>query len=167
MNRQKDSPPEIKGGTSQSPMTYSLLADHYALHREGAGVEPSEGAIFTMSEGGDTIEVLRDKGEGESARASMSGEVGPVYSLKGGGVAVPTGRVLVRFKEGVSVEERHSAIEQAGYTVAQVLDYAPHAAWLRTHSGNISDALNGLQSLKDIPDVENVEPQMLMRRAAR
>jgi hypothetical protein len=167
MSWQKDSPPEIKSSTRPSSTTYTLLADHYAVHREGAGVKPTEEAIFTMNEDGITIDVLRSKGEGQRARVSPSGEVGPVYSLKGGGVAVPTGRVLIRFREGVPAEERRGEIERAGYTVAQVLDYAPNAAWLRARSGNISDALKHIQSLEGISDVENVEPQMLMRRAAR
>ena len=65
------------------------------------------------------------------------------------------------------LEERRAEIEAAGYEMAQALDYAPHAAWVRARSGRIADALNGLRRLEAIPDVENVEPQMLTPRAAR
>jgi len=160
-----ESPPEVRSGTRASSTTYTLLTDHYAVHRDGAGEEPPAESLFTMSEGESTIAVLRG-GEGRREHASTSGEVGPVYTLKGG-LAVPTGSVLIRFKEGVPVEEHRSEIEQAGYEVTQVLDYAPHAAWLRARSGNIADALNDLRSLEVIADVENIEPQMLMQRVAR
>jgi hypothetical protein len=118
-----------------------------------------------MGEGEDRIEIFR--GEAEQQK-NAPGQVGPVYTLQPGGApAVPTGRVFIRFKEGVPVERRLREIEQAGYEVAQRLEYAPHAAWLRARSGEIADALTRIPALEQIADVENVEPQMLMQRANR
>jgi len=128
---------------------------------------PSEDAITTLSEGGGVIEVFR-RAAGERQPEAALGEVGPVYALQPGGtVAVPTGRVFIRFKEHVSVEDRLREIEQAGYEVAQRIGYAPHAAWLQARSNEIADALTGIPVLEKIADVENVEPQMLMQRANR
>jgi len=45
--------------------------------------------------------------------------------------------------------------------------YAPNAAWLRARSGEIADALAGTPALDALPDLEAVEPQMLMERARR
>src|SRR4051812_17489958 len=84
MSRQKDSPPEIEIGTRPSSTIYTLLTDHYAVHQEAVGAEPAGEAVLTISEGKSTIAVLRGA-EGERAHVSTSGEVGPVYSLKGGG----------------------------------------------------------------------------------
>ena len=104
----------------------------------------------------------------ELQRDASDGEQGPVYALKSGGRrAVPTGLVFVRFKTGITPRERCDELENAGYEIEQTLDYAPEAAWVRAKSGEISDALHGLDNLAKITDVENVEPQMLMRRASR
>lgn len=148
-------------------VVYTPLPDHYAVHRQGLDMPPSEDAVTVMSEDGRTIEVFRGE-VGERKRAASPGEVGPVYTLQPGGTpAVPTGRVFIRFKEGVLAEERLREIEQAGYEIAQLIEYAPHAAWLRPRSGEIVDALTGIQALEKITDVDNVEPQILMPRASR
>ena len=84
-----------------------------------------------------------------------------------GGLALPTGQVFIRFKEGVQVEEHAEKIRNAGYEIAQSVSYAPHAAWLRPNSGDVADGLAKIPALEKIPDVENVEPQMLRPRANR
>ena len=120
-----------------------------------------------MSEGEDNIEVFRVEAD-ERKQVASPNKVGPVYALQPGGApAVPTGRVFIRFKEGVAVKDRLQEIEQAGYEIAQSIEYAPHAAWLRARSGEIADALTNFQTLERITDVENVEPQMLMQRTKR
>lgn len=95
-------------------------------------------------------------------------DVGPVYRQRPGGpVAVPTGRVLVRFAEGESLERHRSDLASAGFEVEQPLAYAPHAAWLRPSTGHVSDALRQLARLDHLEGVENVEPQMLTKRGLR
>lgn len=113
------------------------------------------------------IEVFQGQVD-ERKRAVSPGKIGPVYFLHSGGtLAVPTGRVFIRFQEGVRAEEHRQEIEQAGYDIAQSPVYAPHAAWLRARSGEIADALTGIPTLEKIANVENIEPQMLMQRATR
>ena len=80
---------------------------------------------------------------------------------------LPLAGVPVAIKDNVPVGERLREIELAGYEIAQKIDYAPHAAWLQVRSGKIADSLKGIPSLEKITDVENVEPQMLMQRAAK
>lgn len=53
------------------------------------------------------------------------------------------------------------------YELVESLAYAPQAAWLRAPAGDIADALAGLPRLEQLPDVENVEPQMLMESVRR
>ncbi len=88
--------------------------------------------------------------------------IGPVYRrVPGGGLVVPTGRVLVRYVEGEPVERHRDELAGAGYDIDEVLSYAPHAAWLRARSGDIADTLAGLDRLAAQPGIENVEPQMV------
>ncbi|HEV3468494.1 MAG TPA: hypothetical protein VG148_04180 [Pyrinomonadaceae bacterium] len=150
-------PREVRSGTQKPSAVYTRLADHYAVRRGGTAA----------GEGDEEFEVFR-AGAGERGGEAARGQARPVYALRPGGAqAVPTGRVFIRFGEGVAVGERRREIEQAGYEIAQALDYAPHAAWLRARSGRIADALKGVEALGKIAGVENVEPQMLMPRAYR
>ena len=104
----------------------------------------------------------------ELQRDRQDAEPGPVYALQpGGSAAVPTGLVFVRFKSGVKSTERVRAIEKAGYEISETVEYAAEAAWVRAKSGEVADALKGIAELEKIPDMENVEPQMLKRRATR
>lgn len=84
-----------------------------------------------------------------------------------GSPAVPTGRVFIRFEDGLKVADRSTEIEDAGYKIAEKIDYAENAAWLSERSGSIARALAGIEKLESIKGVENVEPQMLMKRAAK
>lgn len=158
-------PREVRSRTQRPVTVYTRLPDHYAVHGPRPDRPPSENPVLAMGEGEDRIEIFR----GEAVKQKNSrGKIGPVYTLQPGGApAVPTGRVFIRFKEEIPVEERLQEIEQAGYEIAQRLEYAPHAAWLRARSGEIADALTDIPALEQIADVENVEPQMLMQRANR
>jgi hypothetical protein len=102
------------------------------------------------------------------AAAAQAGSLIPVYGLEPSGLpAVPTGQVFIRFAEGIKAEERRQEINQAGYEIVQSLSYAPQAAWLRARSDDIADALAEISKLEQLPDVENVEPQMLKESARR
>jgi hypothetical protein len=162
-------PREMRSSTQRPSVVYTRLPDHYALvYQQHTEAPSSEGVITTMHEDGGKIEVFRAEAEDERKRAPSLGEIRPVYALEPGGtLAVPTGQVFIRFKEGIQVKERLREIQQAGYDIAQTPGYAPHAAWLRAGSREIADALAGIQALEKIADIENVEPQMLMQRANR
>ena len=75
--------------------------------------------------------------------------------------------MFIRFANGVSISERSAEIEKAGYKIVEKIDYAENAGWLADRSGSIAKALVGIEKLESIKDVENVEPQMLMKRASR
>ncbi|GJL70584.1 MAG: hypothetical protein NPIRA06_32190 [Nitrospirales bacterium] len=92
----------------------------------------------------------------------------PVYRLEPNGPqGVPSGRVFIRFQSHVSVEGRREELEACGFLIRESLSYAPHAAWLQSQDGNIATALHGMAKLRDLNDIELVEPQMLMRRMQR
>jgi hypothetical protein len=94
--------------------------------------------------------------------------LGPVYGPpQGDALAVPTGRIFIRFQPGESAAAHRSAIEQAGYAIAAAPDYAPEAAWLVARSGSLAEALAGVFRLAAVPGVASVEPQLLMQRVSK
>jgi hypothetical protein len=102
----------------------------------------------------------------------MRGKPGPddigVYRERGSqDFAVPTGRVFLRFADGMAARSREAAIAAAGYRLLAVPDYAENAAWVDSTDGEIISALRGLDRLAAIPDVVKVEPQLLSPRALK
>lgn len=151
-------PQQIRIG-KDAPVLYSRQPGYYAVHYKQPSAIASTAALV-LNEG----EIAVFAGEPKSA---ITDTLSPVYKLQGGSLAVPTGLVFIRFAENVDVESQQTAINQAGYEVAQILAYAPYAAWLRAKSGKMSDAFKGIARLEALPNVENVEPQMLMERRKR
>ncbi|MEH2122025.1 hypothetical protein [Nostoc sp.] len=144
----------------RTAVSYTRKPGYYAIHYNQPKTVAS-GAVLHLNDG--AIAVF----PGEPNQ-SEQGIVSPIYTLQpNGSLAVPTGLVFIRFAEDVDVESQREVINQAGYEVAQSLDYAPHAAWLRAQSGNIADAIAGIPQLEAIPKVENIKPQMLMEKGLR
>jgi hypothetical protein len=103
-----------------------------------------------------------------SAPLAPTQSVSPVYAPQGSdSLAVPTGQLFIRFRQGETVAAHRAELEQAGCVIVQELDYAPEAAWLRARSGRIAEALDRVSRLRAMADVESVEPQLLMRRVHR
>jgi hypothetical protein len=121
---------------------------------------------------GTTIATFADENLTVTPVASVRPEnhaelVGPVYRGPGGELAVPTGRVLVRFGSGDEAKAHAGAISDAGFQLDEVPRYAPQAAWVLPVSGGVTAALSGIERLQNIPGVEHVEPQVLMAAARR
>jgi len=156
-------PRKLPASAKADAPSYELVSDLYAVHRERAGL--AQGAELLLDEG----KIAIFKVEANSSRsAAPEGNLSAVYRLTpGGSLAVPTGRIFIRFAEGLEVGASQEALSQAGYEVTETLAYAQNAAWLQTRSGDIADSLNGLAGLKELPNVESVEPQMLMESVRR
>lgn len=153
-------PRRIRVEGESAATSYDLAGDLIATH--GAGPRPRAVLAF---EGGDVVvEPLAPSQPAEPTK----GMFGPVYRQEPAGtVAVPTGRVFIRFAEGERAEDHRAELAASGYELEQVPSYAPHAAWARPVSGNVSDALRDLDPLKRIPDVEHLDPQFLVQAARR
>jgi hypothetical protein len=108
---------------------------------------------------------------GETPRApepDLLSKLSPVYSLgPGSPPAVPTGRVFIRFTEHVAAQDRQDDLIRLGYRIARITPYTRHTAWLGSVSGTIVEALAGLSDLEQIPDVVNVEPEILKPMARK
>jgi hypothetical protein len=157
-------PRQVPAGKQDPGRVYLLSDDYYAEHGCPRGTSVPE-AVLTLS--GGEIMVFRRAPDQSPTRGRCGGEVGPVYASPDGPIAVPTGRLFVRFREGTSAAGRASDIERVGFEIEHVPGYAPHAAWVRARESGIAASLGGMASLEAIADVENVEPQMLMESARR
>lgn len=168
-------PQKLRANSAPDSPVYTRLAGYYAVHgwrANATAVKPIQ--MF------DEEDIALLQGEPEPADdAASSTKLSPVYTLASGGagsiapgdaarsMAVPTGRVFIRFADGVNISDHETEIGNAGYQLEQKLAYAPNAAWLRAGSSSIADALNGIDALQQITGVENVEPQMLMHASYR
>jgi hypothetical protein len=156
-------PQQVRAGKEGAAATYLRQPDYYAVHDRPPD-RPAPDARQLLNDGAIAIY----QGDPDDRPDSGEGTLGPVYALQPGGTpAVPTGLVFVRFAGGVPAEARRSAFQQAGYQIVKSPRYAPHTAWVRSRSGDMAAALEGVPALERLPDVENVEPQMLMASSPR
>ncbi len=92
----------------------------------------------------------------------------PVYRLEGGAIpAVPTGLIFVRFAEEISAAERAPDLARAGYRIERIPPYAPHTAWVMAADGDRARGLRAIDTLKRLPGMAHVEPQLLMPQTKR
>lgn len=152
-------PPLISASAPQGRVM-DLRPGYVALHGEPL---PRETALLVFEP--EAIAVLAGSPVLPLAPSQI---LGPVYGPpQGDALAVPTGRVFIRFRPGESATAHRAALEQAGYAIAAELDYAPEAAWLRARSGSLAEALAGVPRLAALSGVASVEPQLLMQRVPR
>jgi hypothetical protein len=148
-------PRELRVGQGERARTYSLAPDRHAVH--GPAARAVSRPILVLEDG----EVAVVGGEAAPPGA------GPVYVTPAGGLAVPTGLVLVRFRSGTLALEEAPRLRDAGFEVERSLDYAPEAVWVRPAKGSVADALESLPRLASLPGVEAAEPQLLQPRSHR
>lgn len=156
-------PRKLAASSKAGAPSYTLVPELYAVHRQQveAGAQPEQ----LLNDG--KIAVFKVEPNREPTTA-VKDKVSPVYALTpGGSLAVPTGLVFIRLADGLDVNSIKEEVSNAGYKVTETLSYAPNAAWLQSRSEDIADGLNGLAALAKLPNVESVEPQMLMESARR
>lgn len=156
-------PRKLAANSKEGAPTYTFVPGLYAVHRKQieAGTKPE----YLLNDG--KIAVFKVDSDRDVTTAE-EGKVSPVYALTAGGsLAVPTGLVFIRLAAGLEVKALKDELSNAGYKVAETLAYAPNAAWLEPQSEDIADGLNGLAALEKLPNVESVEPQMLMESVRR
>ena len=157
-------PREFSVETAPQPTRYTLAGDYYVVSHAGA-VQTDLDVEFHLEE--DNLTVCR-KRQGDTIPVSLTSRAGPVYRLgEHGPLAVPTGKVFLRFEEQTSFEDHREEIERYGFEIDQILAYALHAGWVEPSSHKIADAISRFEELKQIRGVEAVEPQMLMEPERR
>lgn len=154
MSRLSDFPERLRASTEHPDVIYVRARGYYAVRDCG----PGDAVVFALNDG--EYGVVKGRPRRGDARVSAVYEHGAV-------LAVPTGRVFVRFAAGVDASLRERELRRAGYAIDQVPAYAPNAAWLCDASGDAAAALSKLGALERLAGVENVEPQLLMPRSHR
>lgn len=147
-----------QGGAREA--AWELAGDLVAAHGPGLGEDP----LLTLD--GGRVSVHRRARL--ASRLPAGAALGPVYRMSpGGGIVVPTGRLLVRYAAGSRIEEHADQLARAGFEVDQGLGFAPHAGWVRARSGSIADALGAVAALRGLAGVEHVEPEAVMEMSGR
>ncbi len=155
---------EFSVATSPGPTRY-LLAEEYIATPKSTAVAAQLEIDYCFED--EDICVCRAE-PGSDIENLDTGGFGPVYRIgQGGPLAVPTGRVFVRFEERTTLVSRRPEIERAGFVIQQALSYAPQAGWLCPQSGRIADALQHFPKLTQLAGILAVEPQLLMQRELR
>ena len=157
-------PEVLRASTLQPDELYRRLPDLLAIHGRATVARDLETVLAIE----DPPILVYRLGRAPLPRSLQGTTVSAVYALsRGGQPCVPTGLVLVRFHEPVAAAERGDLLLREGFMLENVLPYAPSAAWVRAASGGIAAALRGIPTLEALPDVVNVEPQMLRRPSRR
>ena len=154
----REYPPTLKHSIQHQDIVYRRSTDFIAL-RGAPPLSTSDARVLEMT--GDDGELMR------VYRATGPGAVTAVYALPSGRLAVPTGRVFVRFREDVAAEARAGELKRAGYRITKTLAYAPNAAWVEADDGEVATALRNIERLEAMSGVVNVEPQLLTPRVPR
>lgn len=158
-------PQQIQVGTEPARRVYVQKPGYYAVHYAQPEDIVTAEAIVVMDE--EAIAVFSGL-PGASRNTPADAKISPVYALpSASSLAIPTGRVFVRLAETVAIDSRQDAIQAAGYEIVDRPPYAPHAAWVQARSGSMADALQHISQLTAIPDMANVEPQLLTQRSFR
>lgn len=139
----------VRGGPG-----YAIKTGWTAVH---GGIAPEHGPHPVLA-----LEDGRVRVYDEAPPADRDGVPGPVYAMQGGEIAVPTGRVFVRFAADERADARREDLQRAGYVIEDAPTWAPHAAWVHAADRGIATALLGLARLEAIAGVERVEPEMLL-----
>ena len=157
-------PSTLPASTTQPKLLYRRQPELIAIHDR---VEPPAGWPVVLTLEDPPIVICR--GDTRALpRTLLHATLTPVYALTPrGSPAVPTGLVLVRFREGIAAAACGDVVAREGFTIHDVLPYAPSAAWVKAASGGIPASLRGIPALESLPDVVDVEPQMLKRSARR
>jgi hypothetical protein len=157
-------PKLLRSGSQPGAPRYRRVDGQFAVH--GSPMAAWKLQVLSRFEGDEVLIA-----SGKPPALGMSDDrptIGPVYALDpAGGAAVPTGRVLVRFEDGVMAQEREASLRAAGYTIGTVLPYAPQAAFVTAVHADICSALQGITRLESLADVVHVEPEMLSEVARR
>ena len=156
-------PRTLRVSTADPKAVYRRVPELIAIHERAVPPEGWE-VVLTL----DDPPILVCRGDAGALPSALRDSVTPVYALeRRGSPAVPTGLVLVRFRDGIAATTCGEAMSRAGYQIHDLLPYAPSAAWVKAASGGIPASLRGIPALESLPDVVHVEPQMARRPVRR
>ena len=163
----REYPPTLKHSTQNRNIVYRRSTEFIALRGSPPPSRSDDPVLEMTGDHGELVRVYRATAENGRALPAEPAAMTAVYALPSGRLAVPTGRVFVRFREDVAPEARSEELKRAGYRIMMTLAYAPSAAWLEADDGEVATALRNIERLETMNGMVNVEPQLLAPRVAR
>lgn len=155
-------PAELEVRSTEGAVARYQLAPEFYASSSGQSLSATDRPVARLDENIAVFEGPAPKGEG------AAGKVMPVYRAQpSGAFAIPTGRIWVRFAEGVKATLQREALAKLGFSLEESPSWAPQAAWVRASSGKIADTLAAAARLSVLPKVEQVEPQILTALARK
>lgn len=155
-------PQQLHHSTLRRDLVYTRAGDCFALPLAQAQESRATVLASLQAEDGQVLQLCSGQPEAGTELARAAYRTDP-----GGSPQVPSGKVFVRFAEGVRAQDRAKALAATGCRVESVPAYAPQAAWLAPAGDNPAQALSAIEKLEALPDMVNVEPQWLMARALK
>jgi hypothetical protein len=121
-----DYPVEIEVRSSEGQAVLYHLAPEFYARRSAAPLSPGDRLVQRLDE---DFAVFQGPA---SSSAMAKGNVSPVYRAQPSGMfAIPTGRLWVRFAEGIDATQKREMVEKAGFRFEESPPWAAHAAWVR------------------------------------
>lgn len=158
-------PKSVKHSLEHPDVIYERADNLYAVRRSQTTPMQATPVVSLDADGGASFLIYRGMPDQYSSAADMSI---PVYTLsRGNNLAVPTGRVFIRFSEGIEIASRQAELKRVGYRLAQTLAYASNAGWLEAEDMTTLTALKNIGKLGQLADIANIEPQFLSARVTR
>src|SRR5688572_592190 len=155
-------PAQLEVRSSEGAVARYQLAPEFYASPSGQSAAASDRPVAQLDENIAVFEGSAPKGD------AAADNVLPVYRAQpSGAFAIPTGRVWVRFAEGVEATQQREAMAKLGFSIEESPSWAPQAAWVRASSGKIADTLAATARLSALPKVEQVEPQILTALARK
>ncbi len=159
VERQPVSPEQLRLGAPGRDVGFVLRKDLVALHGPRTAADATR-SVLSLPGAGIEVVAAGDVAPGDPRLR------GPVYAQEpAGNLAVPTGRVFVRFGAGGRPTDWVARLQQQGFAPVQSHPDAPGTAWVAPIGGRIEAGLEGLGQLAALTGVEGAEPELL--RASR
>ncbi|PYK66779.1 MAG: hypothetical protein DME50_04510 [Verrucomicrobia bacterium] len=152
-----DYPAQIEVRSNEGQIVRYHLAPEFYARSSKVPPSPGERVVQRLDEGFAIFQVPA------SSSTVAEGSVLPVYRAQPSGMlAVATGRLWVRFAEGIDATQKREKVEKVGCSLEELPPWTARGAWVRASSGKAVDALAAAAVLAGLPGVEHVEPQMLL-----
>jgi len=152
-----DYPSQIEVRSSEGRIVRYRLAPEFYARSSKVRLSPGERVVQKL-DGAFTIFQVP-----ASSSAIADRSILPVYRAQPSGMlAVATGRLWVRFAEGIDATQKREKVEKVGCSLEELPPWTASGAWVRASSGKVADALAASAVLQKLPGVEHVEPQMLL-----
>lgn len=155
-------PERIEIGEAANPVRLLKRDNLYGIRSADAGRLPGDVKLEPIGEDVSIAHAAPSPGlEGDLVLL-------PVYAANDASTpAVATERLFLRLDEQTSPRDLETKLRTLGFVVSEIPSYAPHCAWLAPASGRVDEALSKLASLRALPHVAHVDPELLRPRSAR